>query len=68
MGGDAVSLFFAQTMRLPSVVLLLGLSSSAWAGVTVQKPGLVVPFTYISRRDEVKVLILIRGAEDKCFD
>ncbi|KAJ7843931.1 seven-hairpin glycosidase [Mycena leptocephala] len=54
MGGDAVSLFFAQTMRLPSVVLLLGLSSSAWAGVTVQKPGLVVPFTYISRRDEVK--------------
>ncbi|KAJ6588148.1 glycoside hydrolase family 47 protein [Mycena capillaripes] len=43
-------------MRPSCVVLLLGLSSSSWAGVTVQLPGLVVPAEYASRRDDAKKL------------
>ncbi|KAJ7927543.1 glycoside hydrolase family 47 protein [Mycena leptocephala] len=42
-------------MRVSSVVLL-GLSSSSWAGVTVQKPGLTVPHKYASRRDAAQKL------------
>jgi hypothetical protein len=37
-------------MRLPCILTLLGLSSYALAGVTVQKPGLVVPNKYASNR------------------
>ncbi|KAJ7666254.1 glycoside hydrolase family 47 protein [Mycena polygramma] len=43
-------------MRLSCVVLLLGLSSSSWAQVTVQKPGLKVPAKYASRRDDAQKL------------
>ncbi|KAF7343284.1 alpha-1,2-Mannosidase [Mycena venus] len=43
-------------MRLFCVVLLLGLSSSSLAGVTVQVPGLVVPPAYAPRRDDAEKL------------
>ncbi|KAF7360386.1 alpha-1,2-Mannosidase [Mycena venus] len=43
-------------MRVSCVVLLLGLTSSSWAGITVQKQGLVVPQKYASRRDAAKLL------------
>jgi hypothetical protein len=38
------------------ILLLLGLSSSSWAGVTVQLPGLAVPAQYASRRDDAEKL------------
>ncbi|KAJ7672429.1 glycoside hydrolase family 47 protein [Mycena polygramma] len=41
---------------LSCVVLLLGLSSSSLAGVTVQLPGLVVPAEYASRREDAQKL------------
>ncbi|KAJ7914446.1 glycoside hydrolase family 47 protein [Mycena leptocephala] len=46
----------AQAMRPSCILLLLGLSSSSWAGVTVQPPGLVVPPAYAPRRDDAKTL------------
>ncbi|KAJ7892744.1 glycoside hydrolase family 47 protein [Mycena olivaceomarginata] len=42
-------------MRVTCVVLL-GLSASSWAGITVQKPGLTVPKKYTPRRDAAKLL------------
>ncbi|KAJ7185551.1 glycoside hydrolase family 47 protein [Mycena filopes] len=39
-----------------SVVLVLGLSSPAWAGVTVQKKGLKVPSKYAQRRVDALTL------------
>ncbi|KAJ7359226.1 glycoside hydrolase family 47 protein [Mycena albidolilacea] len=42
-------------MRVTCVVLL-GLSASSWAGITVQKSGLTVPKEYAPRRDAAKLL------------
>ncbi|KAJ6588848.1 glycoside hydrolase family 47 protein [Mycena capillaripes] len=54
-------------MRLSCVVLLLGLSSSSWAGVTVQKPGLTVPHKYASRRDAAQKLFTTSYSAYKQF-
>ncbi|KAJ7126138.1 glycoside hydrolase family 47 protein [Mycena epipterygia] len=43
-------------MRPSCILLLLGLSSSSWAGVTVQKAGLRVPHKYAHRRDDAQKL------------
>ncbi|KAJ7915172.1 seven-hairpin glycosidase [Mycena leptocephala] len=43
-------------MRPSCILLLLGLSSSSWAGATVQLPGLVVPPAYAPHRDDAKTL------------
>ncbi|KAJ6557526.1 glycoside hydrolase family 47 protein [Mycena capillaripes] len=46
-------------MRSPvaTVGLLLALSSKfSWAGVTIQNPGLAVPYKYTPRRDELKTM------------
>ncbi|KAJ7243612.1 glycoside hydrolase family 47 protein [Mycena haematopus] len=45
-----------MAIELSWIVLLLALSPSSWAGVTVQRPGLVVPPEYTSRRDDAKKL------------
>ncbi|KAJ6595756.1 seven-hairpin glycosidase [Mycena vulgaris] len=45
-------------MRLSCTLLLLGLSSPSWAGVTVQKAGLVVPPAYGNRRDDAEKLFV----------
>ncbi|KAJ6541128.1 glycoside hydrolase family 47 protein [Mycena sp. CBHHK59/15] len=45
-------------MHLPCLVVLLGLSASSFAGVTVQKPGLVVPPAYASHRDDAEKLFV----------
>ncbi|KAJ7100265.1 seven-hairpin glycosidase [Mycena belliarum] len=53
-------------MRLPCVVLLLSLSSTSLAGVTVQKAGLTVPPAYASRRDDaVKLFVTSYDAYKK---
>ncbi|KAJ7686657.1 glycoside hydrolase family 47 protein [Mycena rosella] len=45
-------------MRLSCTLLLLGLSSPSWAGVTVQQAGLVVPAAYASRRDDAQKIFV----------
>ncbi|KAJ7824748.1 glycoside hydrolase family 47 protein [Mycena olivaceomarginata] len=49
------------------ILLLLGLSSSSWAGVTVQLPGLAVPAQYASRRDDAEKLFTTSYAAYKEF-
>ncbi|KAJ7185571.1 seven-hairpin glycosidase [Mycena filopes] len=53
--------------RLSCIVLLLGLSSSSWAGVTVQVPGLTVPAEYASRRTDAQTLFTTSYAAYKQF-
>ncbi|KAJ7512675.1 glycoside hydrolase family 47 protein [Mycena galericulata] len=45
-------------MHPSCIVLLIALSSSAWAGVTVQKLGLFVPPAYASNLDDAKQLFV----------
>ncbi|KAJ7033729.1 glycoside hydrolase family 47 protein [Mycena alexandri] len=53
--------------RLSCIVLLLGLSSSSWAGVTVQVPGLTVPASYASRLTDAQTLFTTSYAAYKQF-
>ncbi|KAK7042566.1 alpha-1,2-mannosidase [Favolaschia claudopus] len=46
-------------MGLSGLLLLLGLFSPSWAGVTVQVPGLQVPPQYASRRDDAQKLFTV---------
>ncbi|KAJ7686656.1 glycoside hydrolase family 47 protein [Mycena rosella] len=54
-------------MRLSCTLLLLGLSSPSWAGVTVQKAGLSVPQKYAHRRDQAKTLFTTSYTSYKKF-